>query len=55
MTNSPPTGLTRPQPSQEAPVQEGPAAPEDAPAPPDAEEPEEEGLSLDALPPAWTA
>ncbi|MEU0041910.1 MULTISPECIES: hypothetical protein [Streptomyces] len=55
MTISPPTGPTRPQPSQEAPVQEGPAAPEDAPAPPLAEDPEEEGLSLDALPPAWTA
>ncbi len=36
-------------------MQEGPDAPENAPAPPDAEEPEEEGLSLDALPAAWTA
>ncbi|MFD8255155.1 hypothetical protein [Streptomyces werraensis] len=55
VTISPPNGPTRPQPWQEAPVQEGPAAPEDAPATPLAEDPEEEGLSLDALPPAWTA
>ncbi|MFF5340740.1 hypothetical protein ACH46L_18410 [Streptomyces althioticus] len=55
MTKQP---ANRPYPAaavQEAPVQEGPAAPEDAPAPPEAAEPEEEGLSLDALPPAWSA
>ncbi len=61
-TTAPPSGnmtpvRTSPQ-TRPAPVKEEPSVPENAaagPVPAPAEEPEEEGLSLESLPSAWAA